>query len=351
MLGAVQVNLICGPLGSGKTSLVRHLLKNKPGNEQWTLLVNEFGAAGIDGAIFENTADTQVFELPGGCICCSAQGELKNTLNHILTQTNTQRLLIEPTGLGEPDSIVDLLRSLDQQKQLRLQTLFSVFDTSILKLDEIERYTVLQNLMNMADVIVLNKQDLASTAQLDALTQYCSTLYPPKNAVIITQQGEIDAQNLLDHTHNHYTEHAASSRQHQHHHALNRHLDTSLPHLLPFKGIDFGTQVTRKYKFELGVHALGYIFTPETLFDWKKILTLFQDFTNSTGRAGIKRAKGVFRVGNPWMLFQWSNQHVSREYIAYRRDSRLELLIDQDQPFDFIAFEKALQACLQNKNN
>ncbi|WP_178862055.1 CobW family GTP-binding protein [Thiomicrorhabdus cannonii] len=347
MPGPVQVNLICGPLGSGKTSLIRHLLTQKPANENWTLLVNEFGAAGIDGAIFDCHPSTQVFELPGGCICCSAQGELKNTLHYILTQTNTQRLLIEPTGLGEPDSIVDLLRSLDQQQQLQLQTLFSVFDAAFLKLDEVARYTVLQNLMNMADVIVLNKQDLANATQLEALSDYCRTLYPPKKAVVITRQGEIDASALLDHVHHHHADHTNSSHRHHHAHALSRHHDPSLPHLLPFKGIDFGTQVTRKYKFELGVHALGYIFAPEYVFDWKKVLTLFQDFTNSTGRVGIKRAKGVFRVGNPWMLFQWSNGQVSREYIAYRRDSRIELLIEKDQPFDFTGFETALQTCLK----
>lgn len=345
---SIQVNLICGPLGAGKTTLLRQLLQQKPAEQHWTLLVNEFGAAGIDGAILQHHPHTQVFELPGGCICCSAQGELKNTLDYILHHTTTDRLLIEPTGLGEPDSIVDLLRRLDQQNRLQLQTLFSVFDASALRLEEIAHYSVLQNLLNMADVIVLNKQDLASPEHLAALSQHCRALYPPKRALEVTRQGQIDAAALLDHAHSHHSTVVKSTHKHTAAHSLNQHPNPTLPHLLPFQPIDdLGEGVIRKYKLEMETHSLGYIFPPDAVFDWRKVHALFQGFTNSTGRVGLLRAKGVFRVGHPWMLFQWSNRQVSREYIAYRRDSRLELLIRQHQPFDFIAFETALKACLQ----
>ncbi|HHS99459.1 MAG TPA: hypothetical protein ENK73_01250, partial [Thiomicrospira sp.] len=102
----------------------------------------------------------------------------------------------------------------------------------------------------------------------------------------------------------------------------------------------------RLYKQELGVQSIGYIFSEQATFDWKKLFTLFQSLNETQYFSGLKRAKGVLKVGSPWMLFQWANQQATREYICYRRDSRLELLIESNQPFNFQEFEKRLQNCI-----
>ena len=69
-------NIITGFLGSGKTTAILHLLKNKPADEKWAVLVNEFGEIGVDGSLFEgkNSKKQGVFirEVPGGCMCCTA---------------------------------------------------------------------------------------------------------------------------------------------------------------------------------------------------------------------------------------------------------------------------------------
>ncbi|MDG6777268.1 GTP-binding protein [Thiomicrorhabdus sp. zzn3] len=350
-LSKTSVNLITGPLGSGKTTLLKNLLKHKPQNENWTFLVNEFGAVGIDGAILSETSNINTMEIPGGCICCTAQSELKESLEHILSTHTPDRLLIEPTGLGEPDVIVDILNTLSQTKQLNLHNIFTVLDGSNISTDELKRYTVLQNLLNMADVLVINKADLTPSNQIDELKQYFETLYPPKKAVLTTQQSKIDPSWLnQDHaTHPFlvqpiqadYRPYSPSSN-HSH-----RHASVNRGNTLPFTPVSFEIEITRKYQNQLGVHALGYLFSDKTVFDWKKLQSLFEDFSQDKNFAGIKRAKGVFRAGKPWMLFQWANHQAHRDYIAYRRDSRIDLLIDEHSSFNFIAFENRLKSCIQ----
>lgn len=93
------VNLITGSLGAGKTTLLKNFIKNKPPHETWAVLVNEFGAIGIDGSILEtqntssnNLSNTHnsihIKEIPGGCICCTAQNELKTAIEQIIEEIN-----------------------------------------------------------------------------------------------------------------------------------------------------------------------------------------------------------------------------------------------------------------------
>ncbi|MEZ9795040.1 GTP-binding protein, partial [Vibrio splendidus] len=83
MLG-IPTNIITGFLGVGKTSAILNLMKNKPVNERWAVLVNEFGEIGVDGSLIQgNQATQQVFirEVPGGCMCCAAGLPMQIALN------------------------------------------------------------------------------------------------------------------------------------------------------------------------------------------------------------------------------------------------------------------------------
>ena len=100
MVQRVATNIITGFLGAGKTTTILHLLKNKPKNENWAVLVNEFGEIGIDGALMVEHG-AMIKEIPGGCMCCTAGVPMSVGINALL-RTNPDRLLIEPTGLGHP---------------------------------------------------------------------------------------------------------------------------------------------------------------------------------------------------------------------------------------------------------
>ena len=340
-----SINLITGPLGSGKTTLIRHLLTLKPEHETWVLLVNEFGSVGIDGAILSEHSSTLSIQLPGGCICCTAKTELQQTLVDVIKSHAPNRILIEPTGLGEPDTLVDILQTVALEMPIQLQTLFAVLDCSAVTLKEIDDFTIMQNLLNMADIVILNKHDLATVEQVDTLQNYCNALFPAKQQILLTQQAKIAAK-WLDHQHADYS--PSNHCQHNGHQIQHGHqTSASVGVMLPYTPILFEQPPKRLYKKELGIQSIGFIFSNQVTFDWKKLFQLFDSLNHSDGFQGVKRAKGVLKVGEPWMLFQWVNQHATREYITYRRDSRLELLLEQNAKFNFAHFENQLKNCIQ----
>ena len=74
----IPVNVIAGPLGVGKTTVINHLLQSRPPGERWAVLVNEYGLIGLDAALMEDTTESggsagvEIREVAGGCICCTA---------------------------------------------------------------------------------------------------------------------------------------------------------------------------------------------------------------------------------------------------------------------------------------
>ena len=88
---AVPCNIITGFLGVGKTSSILNLLKQKPENERWAVLVNEFGEIGIDGILIESQQQDHIFvrEVPGGCMCCAAGLPMHIALNQLLQRAKT----------------------------------------------------------------------------------------------------------------------------------------------------------------------------------------------------------------------------------------------------------------------
>jgi G3E family GTPase len=95
-------------LGVGKTTAILDLLSQKPEDENWAVLVNEFGQIGIDGAIFK-TAGATVSEIPGGGLCCAVGLPFQVAINRLVKETRPDRLLIEPSGIGHPGKVIEML--------------------------------------------------------------------------------------------------------------------------------------------------------------------------------------------------------------------------------------------------
>ncbi|MBO1923051.1 GTP-binding protein [Thiomicrorhabdus sp. 6S3-12] len=351
-----KINLICGTLGAGKTTLLRHLLTQKPIAETWAIIVNEFGAIGLDGAILSSQNSATVHEIPGGCICCSSMPELQKTLDALLRENRFDRILIEPTGLSEPETLVDLLKNLkqelDAQQSVFLENILCVFAANELNPELWQEKLSYRNLSHMADIIILNKSDLCSDEHLASLTEYASGLYPPKQAVELTQQSAADvtllkpapkAAELYFLRDSQTTKITSSNRKalHQPLHTVQESMPEH-PQLLDYQQQQSSTTL-----------SYGWLFSPEAEFDWQKLHTLFEEFNSKPAFTGMRRMKGVFRVGKPWMLFQWRQKQLSRELISYRKDSRIEILVaahESDKPFNPVDFYLALLSCLKTQD-
>ncbi|TBU99159.1 CobW family GTP-binding protein [Stutzerimonas kirkiae] len=133
MLSAIPTHLIAGPLGAGKTSLLRALLAQKPAGERWAILINEFGLVGLDAALLSGTADDVSFaEVAGGCLCCVNGVPFQVGLNRLLRKARPDRLFIEPSGLGHPHELLGQLAGQPWHEVLALQPCVLVLDAAAL---------------------------------------------------------------------------------------------------------------------------------------------------------------------------------------------------------------------------
>ena len=335
----IPTNLITGFLGVGKTSAIRHLIGQKPVNERWAVLVNEFGEVGIDGAIIEAAgADgVAVSEIAGGCFCCSSDAPIEFTLMELVRQTNPQRVLIEPTGLGHPGKVLDTLRGPWFRGVIDLHATICLADPADFANPRVTNAEVFQDQLHMADMVAVNKLDRTEPAQLEAFLAHLHRMFPPKSRILTTTQGMLDLS-LLDADISPERVplfpdiHPVATKSEQVSASVSPR--SSISFLLPRHPLRIESPQGDRA-------ACGWIFSP--LDSFRKV-DLFELFN---GSFDVHRLKGVFNVGNEWLLFNRVAGELTCESIPYRRDSRLEVILDQPH-FDWIEFERLLLDCLRN---
>jgi len=157
MLQNIPTHVIAGPLGAGKTSLIKQLLAHKPAHERWAILINEFGQIGLDAALL-TTADDGIAlgEVAGGCLCCVNGAPFQVGLGRLLRKARPDRLLIEPSGLGHPAQLMAQLREAPWKGVLAVQPSLMVLDAAALAAGQPLPESQQQALLT-AGVLVMNK--------------------------------------------------------------------------------------------------------------------------------------------------------------------------------------------------
>lgn len=194
MLKNIPTHVIAGPLGAGKTSLIRNLLAQKPAGERWAILINEFGQIGLDTALLSTDAEgISLAEVAGGCVCCVNGAPFQVGLGRLLRKARPDRLLIEPSGLGHPGELLRQLRSDPWLDVLAVQPAVLVLDAAALAAGN-PLPDAQQQALADAGLLVLNKSEGLAAPTRVALTQGL-----PNLPLCWTSQGRLDFHALPGH--------------------------------------------------------------------------------------------------------------------------------------------------------
>ncbi|WP_017654499.1 cobalamin biosynthesis protein CobW [Fortiea contorta] len=224
MAGKIPVTVITGFLGSGKTSLIRHLLQNNQGR-RIAVLVNEFGELGIDGELLKSCqicpedGDSNIFELTNGCLCCTVQEEFFPVMQKLLQRRDSiDCILIETSGLALPKPLVKAFRWQEIRAAATVDAVITVVDCAAVAAgtfasnpeaialqrqadDNLEHETPLQELfadqLACADLVVLNKTDLVDSETQARVKELVKQELPRLVKIVESDRSLLDASILL----------------------------------------------------------------------------------------------------------------------------------------------------------
>ena len=222
-LAKIPVTVITGFLGSGKTTLIRHLMQNSQG-KRLAILVNEFGDVGIDGDILKSCADANcpvenIVELANGCICCTVADDFIPTIEALLAlPVRPDHILIETSGLALPKPLLKAFDWPDIRSKITVDGVITIADAEAVAAGRfapdlaavaaqraadgsIDHETplseVFEDQIACADIVLMSKADLVSAEVMAAARAVVEAESPRKLPILEMSEGRIDPRVIL----------------------------------------------------------------------------------------------------------------------------------------------------------
>ena len=318
MLQNIPTHVIAGPLVAGKTSLIKHLLAQRPANERWAVLINEFGQIGLDAALLTQDDDgIALGEVAGGCLCCVNGAPFQVGLGRLLRKAKPDRLFIEPSGLGHPAQLLKQLQKAPWQEVLAVQPCVLVLDAQALAAGR-PLPQAQQEALASAGLLVLNKDETLTSAQRQTIEAQL-----PDCPLHWTRQAQLPLDRLP---------------------GLNAHAQGAVDNFavpeavgqMPAIWSDPGLPICLSHSQE-GGWSIGWRWHPSQRFNVDR---LHQWLSSLDWR----RAKLIIHSVGGWVSANAvDNSPLHWQPSAWRRDSRVELIFSEPQ--DMAALQTALAAC------
>ncbi|MDR2318161.1 MAG: GTP-binding protein [Pseudomonas sp.] len=321
MLQNIPTHVIAGPLGAGKTSLIRQLMAQRPANERWAVLVNEFGQVGLDAALLSRDEDgIAIGEVAGGCLCCVNGTPFQVGLGRLLRKARPDRLFIEPSGLGHPLQLLNQLGQAPWVGVLAVQPLVMVLDAQALARGELLPEAQ-QQALQAAALVLLNKADAVDEDIKLLINKEFLNIHK-----VWTRQGLVELERL-----------PVSSTSQISDISVNNFPGASLSTAPAALWIDPALPICSAQEGE-GGWSIGWRWHPSQRFNPQGL----QDFLAAWP---WRRAKGVIHSADGWQSFNGLAGNLPQwQPSDWRKDSRIELIFEQAQPEPLL--QAALAKCL-----
>lgn len=317
MLKNIPTHLIAGPLGAGKTSLIRNLLAQRPAAERWAVLINEFGLIGLDAALLDSDADgVAMGEVAGGCLCCVNGVPFQVGLSRLLRKARPDRLLIEPSGLGHPLQLLAQLGEPPWAGVLAVQAPVLVLDAAALAAG-VGLPDSQQASLSSAGLLLLNKAE-----NLDEATRARIQAQLPARPLLWTSQAALPLSQLPGF-------------------AARAEAGTGLD------GLPGGAAVPQIWRTlaepicqvqaQAEAWSIGWRWHPSQRFELMRVQQWLQALS-------WRRAKLVLQTNAGWLSANaLDGQALHWQNSEWRKDSRLELIFDQPQEVETL--RRGMEAC------
>lgn len=258
-MAAIPALIVSGYLGSGKTTLVGHLLAAaQQEGVRLAIVSNEFGDTGIDRALLD-AGEEGFVELDGGCVCCRLSDALGETLETILSQVKPDRLVLETSGVALPGDVLVQFWRPPIDEYISEEAVVVVVDADYLLRHDTLDDTFLEQ-VEAADVLILNKCDLIDAAEQVEATRRLEQLSGGR-PVIPSIRSKVDPDLLFppdpEGLRRTRRDPEAEPEPHQHERFHTREL--------LFEGEVSADEVLRRVEAEGAIRAKGFVRTPEGL--------------------------------------------------------------------------------------
>ena len=192
----MNVLVVSGFLGAGKTTLINHLLSTRTGETgKIAIIVNEVGELGVDGELLSGK-NVDMIELAGGCICCTIKSGFIDAVREIYEKVRPVFLVVEATGVAQPGEILDMIFELPQNEFICLANLITVVDAGFFEARKVLA-SFYDNQIRFADILILNKADQVDANILEEIRDLLREMNP-ESLLLTTRHCAVDPSILFD---------------------------------------------------------------------------------------------------------------------------------------------------------